>query len=137
LWHRILDPAPVSIVMLVANPQIGHANMPSPQSEIERYLRSGEHDPLFGARIGGNMLECARRGDADLRQALVAEVKARTATVRVPEALIDLDCEAFARAKVAPMVRGLFSDRRAAGGARHACSLAGLPHPKYYRGGAE
>ena len=54
------------------------------------------------------MLECARRGDADLRQALVAEGKARTATVRVPEALIDLDCEAFARAKVAPMVRGLF-----------------------------
>jgi hypothetical protein len=31
------------------------------------------------------------------------EVKARTAAVSVPEALIDLDCEAFARAK-----RGLF-----------------------------
>src|SRR5215472_4023876 len=82
--------------------------MPSPQSEIERYLRSGEHDPLFGAWPGGNVLECARRGDADLRRALVAEVKARTATVSVPEALIDLDCEAFARAKVTPMVRGLF-----------------------------
>jgi hypothetical protein len=94
--------------MLAANPQIGHANMPSPQSEIERYLRSGEHDPLFGAWPGGNVLECARRGDADLRRALVAEVKARTAAVSVPEALIDLDCEAFARAKVAPMVRGLF-----------------------------
>ena len=94
--------------MLAANPQIGHANMPSPQSEIERYLRSGEHDPLFGAWPGGTVLECARRGDADLRRALVAEVKARTATVSVPEALIDLDCEAFARAKVAPMVRGLF-----------------------------
>jgi hypothetical protein len=104
LWHRILDPAPVSIVMLAANPQIGHANMPSPQSEIERYLRSGEHNPLFGAWPGGNVLECARRGDADLRQALVAEVKARTAAVSVPKTLIDLDCEAFARAKVAPMV---------------------------------
>jgi len=94
--------------MLAANPQIDHANMPSPQSEIERYFRSGEHDPLFAAWPGGNMVKCARRGDADLRRALVAEVKARTATVSVPEALIDLDCEAFARAKVAPMVRGLF-----------------------------
>ena len=71
---------------LAANPQIGHANMPSPQSEIERYLRSGEHDPLFGAWPGGNVLECARRGDADLRRALVAEVKARTAAVSVPDA---------------------------------------------------
>ena len=49
MWHKILDPAPVSIVVLAANPQIDHANMPSPQSEIERYLRSGEarlSDPL-------------------------------------------------------------------------------------------
>jgi hypothetical protein len=55
-----------------------------------RNLRAGEC-------FGGNVLECARRGDADSRRALVAEVKARTAAVSVPEALIDLDCGATLR----------------------------------------
>jgi hypothetical protein len=82
--------------------------MPSPQTEIERYLRSGHHDLLFKAWPGGSALERIERGDADLRRALLSEVKARTTSVTVPEALIDLDCEAFGRKKVTPMVRGLF-----------------------------
>jgi hypothetical protein len=82
--------------------------MSSPQSEIERYLRSGDHDFLFNAWPGSNVLERIKRGDADLRRALLSEVLARTADVTVPETLIGLDCESFARKKVAPMVRGLF-----------------------------
>jgi hypothetical protein len=82
--------------------------MPSPKREIARYLRSGDHDFLFTAWPGHGLLDRAKRGDTDLRQALVSEVKARTARVTVPEALVGLDCEAFARKKVAPMVRGLF-----------------------------
>jgi hypothetical protein len=49
-----------------------------------------------------------KRGDADARRALVSEVNARTARVTVPDALTGLDCEAFARKKVAPMVCDLF-----------------------------
>jgi hypothetical protein len=81
--------------------------MPSPRSEIERYLRTGDHDPLFRTWREGSVLERIQRGDADLHRALASEVKARTAGVSVPEALIGLDCESFARKKVAPMVRGL------------------------------
>jgi hypothetical protein len=55
----------------------------------------------------GSVLERIQRGDADLRRAFASEVKARTAGVSVPEALIGLDCKSFARKKVAPMVRGL------------------------------
>src|SRR5215470_2628960 len=82
--------------------------MPSPQSEIEGYLCSGDHDPLSGAWRGGSVLKRIQRGDADLRRALISEVETRTAGVSVPEALIGLDCKAFGRKKVAPMVRGLF-----------------------------
>ena len=85
------------------------STMSSPQKEIERYLRTGDHDSLFTAWHGHDPVERAKRGDADLRRALVSEVKARTARVIVPKALVDLDCEAFARKKVTPMVRGLFA----------------------------
>jgi hypothetical protein len=54
------------------------------------------------------VLERIQRGDADLRRTLASEVKAQTAGASVPDALIGLDCESFARKKVAPMVRGLF-----------------------------
>jgi hypothetical protein len=84
--------------------------MPSPQSEIARYLRTGEHDILFKTWPGNHVLDCCQRGTADLRRALVREVKVRTKRVAmaVSDALVELDCEGFARKKVAPMVRGLF-----------------------------
>lgn len=84
--------------------------MPSPQSDIRHYLHTGEHDLLFASWPGNSLLDRAERGDADLRRALVRVVKARTArvTVSVPEALADLNCEAFAGKKLASMVRGLF-----------------------------
>jgi hypothetical protein len=81
--------------------------MPSPQ---RRYLHTGEKNLLFASWPGDHLLDRAKRGDADLRRALVCVVKARTArvTVAVCEELADLDCAAFARKKFAPFVRGLF-----------------------------
>ena len=82
--------------------------MITPRDEIEHYLRTGEHDVLFTAWPGHGLLDRARSGSADLRRALLDEVRARTAHTTVPEALVNLDIPAFTRKKVEPMVRGLF-----------------------------
>jgi hypothetical protein len=76
--------AAVSIILVAADPHVGScqepvSTVPSPQSEIERYLRSGDHDRLFKAWPGGSAMVRTTRGDADLRRALVFDVKARTA----------------------------------------------------------
>lgn len=94
--------------------------MPSPQSDIRRYLHTGEHNLLFASWPGDHLLDRAKRGDADLRRALIRVVEARTArvTVAVCEELADLDCAAFAHKKFAPMVRGLLP-----------VPIARLPHP--------
>ena len=55
--------------------------MPSPQSEMAHYLRSGGHDILFKAWPGNRVLDCCQRGTADLRRTLVREVSARTERV--------------------------------------------------------
>lgn len=75
--------------------------------EIERYLRTGAHDPHFAAWPGEHFLACARRGDVALRGALISTVRSRTPRVSVPAAL-GVDLIAFTRARLAPMVRGLF-----------------------------
>lgn len=83
-----------------------------PEKEIERYLRTGEHDNLYySAWPGGGFFARAELGHAALRQALVVEVRKRTTHAVVPEALLGLDMIAFTRAKVEPMVRGLFPRR--------------------------
>ena len=84
-------------------------SMPSTKSEIERYLRTGEHDAFHAGWPGRGLIERAKCGDAALRSALLSVVKTRTAHATVPDALTDLDLVAFTRAKVGPMVRGLFS----------------------------
>ena len=61
--------------------------MPSIATEIERYLATGDHDPLHGAWLGQGLIERAKRGDSELRAALLAEVKARTSHATVPGAL--------------------------------------------------
>ena len=58
-----------------------HLSMPSPRSEIAHYLRTGEHDILFKAWPGNHVLDCCQRGTANLRRALVREVRARTKRV--------------------------------------------------------
>lgn len=79
-----------------------------PESEVERYLRTGDHDLQYSAWPGRDVFERAHKGHDALRQALVAEVRRRTRDAREPDALARLDVVAFTRAKVAPMVRGLF-----------------------------
>ena len=80
----------------------------TPQQEVEHYLRTGEHDYLFLAWPGSNLIARAQHGDAGLRGALIATVRSRTKHASVPKALVDVDMAAYTRVKVAPMVRGLF-----------------------------
>jgi hypothetical protein len=83
----------------------------SQEAETLRVLRTGDHDELFPAWPGKEMFEGARRGDAALRDALIAEVARRTPHATEPAELAHLDVVAFTRTKVGPMVRGLFPSR--------------------------
>src|SRR6188768_697542 len=76
-------------------------------SEVERYLRTGETDP-YQAAWPGNFMEKCRRAHADLRGALVEEVR-RLAKGRSHEPVPEGIGVEFTRAKVEPMVRGLFA----------------------------
>jgi hypothetical protein len=50
----------------------------------------------------------ARNGELALRRALISAVNDRAPAAKMPDALTDLDVEAFAREKLLPMVRGCF-----------------------------
>jgi hypothetical protein len=76
---------------------------------IQRYLRTGEHEDALHALAGENTFASAPLGHAALLNALIAAVRTRTAYASVPKALVDLDVVAFTRAKVEPMVLGLFT----------------------------
>ncbi|MBK6742543.1 MAG: hypothetical protein IPG66_06000 [Hydrogenophilales bacterium] len=86
----------------------------TPEQEIERYLRHGEHDPLFRAWPGDHVHACVQLGDAVLRKALIAEVRSRTPSALQQKGLVGTDVVDFARRKVTPMVRGLFPVREQA-----------------------
>ncbi len=75
---------------------------------IQHYLETGEHDMLFPAWTGANVLDRLKCGERDLQQALVAEVQRRPHSGDVPRAVRDMDLVEFARRKAEPMVRGLF-----------------------------
>ena len=74
--------------------------------EIERYLRTGESDPYRSAWSGG-FLQREERAHDDLRNALVREIRRLTAGLS-QEPLPESDTVSLTRAKVEPMVRGLF-----------------------------
>ena len=76
------------------------------QNEIQRYLLTGETDGLRSA-WSGDWQERFRRGHADLRGALVGEIK-RRASGRKHVPVPDVAGPALTRAKVEAMVRGLF-----------------------------
>lgn len=76
--------------------------------EVGKYLRTGEHDTLAHVWPGSSVIERCAGADKALRDALVAEVLARTAGARTPRGLADADLVASTRATVAPMVDGLF-----------------------------
>ncbi len=74
--------------------------------ELERYVRTGDSDPHCGA-WQGTFMERANRAHEALRGALLDEVR-RRAMGRSHVALPETDTVALTRAKVEPMVRGLF-----------------------------
>jgi hypothetical protein len=83
------------------------AKKPTIAGEIERYLRTGNTDPVNAAWPGG-VMEGGHRAHDDLRRALVSEVKRLAHRKSHRPVLID-DTVALTRRKVEPMVRGLFS----------------------------
>lgn len=81
------------------------------RSETARYLRTGEHDPVYRAWPGGSTFERCRRGHETLRLALYSAVRHRAEEASQLPELQDLDTATFTRRKVEPMVRGLFPPR--------------------------
>jgi hypothetical protein len=79
---------------------------PTIAQEIDRYVRTGDSDPHVSVWQGG-FLERAKAARTDLRGALVQEVTRRAqGQIHPPSAHADL--VGLTRAKVEPMVRGLF-----------------------------
>ena len=79
------------------------------KAEIERYLSTGDSDPRMTNWPGNNVLERLTRGEERLKAALLAEIRRRAARVPIPSPeSMPGDLVAFARAKLEPMVRGLF-----------------------------
>ena len=77
--------------------------------DIEQFVRTGDYDSLFPNWSGQNLIEKAQRGSAALKEALLSEVRRRESKVTVPKpAEFPADLSGFTRAKVEPMVRGLF-----------------------------
>lgn len=76
--------------------------------EIQRYLRTGKYDSEFYPWAGGSTFANGALGPAALREALIGEVRKRTPRATIPNRLAEIDAVGFTRAKVAPMVRGLF-----------------------------
>jgi hypothetical protein len=74
--------------------------------EIGRYLRTGVTDPIY-AVWSGSFMERANCAHDDLRGALVSAVR-RRAEGLTHAPLPEIDTIALTRAKVEPMVRGLF-----------------------------
>jgi hypothetical protein len=73
---------------------------------IETYLLSGQYEPDHRA-WPGDLFERSRRGHDDLLDALVGEVRRRSAG-RGHAPVPKLDLTAWTRGKVTPMVHGLF-----------------------------
>lgn len=75
-------------------------------TEIERYLRTGDSDPIYRA-WPGSVLEAGQHAHGDLRGALVSEVRRLSKGRGHPAVPAHVGNE-FTRGKVEPMVRGLF-----------------------------
>lgn len=74
--------------------------------EVETYLKSGCHDPKFKAWPGSGFFDRSQNGSNTLREALVAEVLARTQRCPVTMHPDDLDLRQFAHQKFSSMVSG-------------------------------
>ncbi|MDA8254314.1 MAG: hypothetical protein M0Z99_01535 [Betaproteobacteria bacterium] len=76
--------------------------------EVETYLKNGCHDPQFEAWPGSGFFDRTQNGSETLRDALIAEVLARTQRPPVITPPDDLDLRQFAHQKFGGMVKGLF-----------------------------
>ncbi len=80
-------------------------------AEVSHFLQTGQHDSDYRKWPGQNYFDCARQADAILRDALIAAVLERRVKLdreqRV-QVTSQADLAAVTRAKVAPMVTGLF-----------------------------
>jgi len=79
---------------------------PTIADEVERYLRPGDTDPRSAA-WPGSVIDAGRHAHADLRGALVQEVR-RLSEGLSHEPVPDGVGADFTRSKVEPMVRGRF-----------------------------
>jgi hypothetical protein len=80
-------------------------------SDVRRYLETGHHDELGAAWPGGTTVECARNARAARRAALCGEVHKRAGEAAAPDLAVPEDLPALVRARVEPMVQGLFPKR--------------------------
>jgi hypothetical protein len=81
---------------------------PGMSEEVETYLKSGDHDPRFDAWPGNGFFDRSQNANKTLREALVAEVLARTQDCPVTALPDDRDLRQLARQKFSGMVKGLF-----------------------------
>jgi hypothetical protein len=77
-------------------------------AHIRRYLETGQADADPRGWPGANIIEQGRAQHAALSGALIAEVRRRAAGAAPPALPPGRDLAAFTRARVAPMVNGLF-----------------------------
>jgi len=75
---------------------------------IAWYLQTGECDGYYSAWGGNDLMDRERRAIADLKGALINEVRKPSATAKMPDEIRHLDMGTFTRSKVTPMVSGLF-----------------------------
>jgi len=81
------------------------------RAEVDHFLSTGNYDNAFENWPGATFVERATQGSTALRTALISAVLERARHAAVPICLETIDLDVFARAKFAPMVRGLFPQR--------------------------
>jgi hypothetical protein len=83
---------------------------PALEREIAHYLKTGHHDPYYSVWPEGGMLVCAQKMDAVLRKALIEAVQ--NMAQNIPQSVLvgSPDLAALTRAKILPMVNGLFPE---------------------------
>jgi hypothetical protein len=83
----------------------------TPEQETRHFVATGDHDMLYGAWPGRDFLEKARKGENELRGALIEEIRRRTEGCDPPSLPAGFDAGQFVLGKVGPMVRGFFPAR--------------------------
>lgn len=77
-------------------------------NEIERYLQTGDADPMAFAWKGGSLMDNFHQQHADLANALLEEVAKRAGQLADHAEISEDATNLLTRTKVEPMVRGLF-----------------------------